>query len=147
MFERPLRKSFAILLLTVSAWLASFAAVIYSFSIYGGKVYFPYVSVASERLTAVIPASCIALLSALAWALLLNFQGFRSKRKRVLAGGGANLVLIALYGVLGFIYEGTMLAPDLFFSEYNWLTIIFEVGPITSIFVTATAAVLLRFSF
>ena len=97
---------------------------------------YPY----GTRLELIFAALRTALIATLgsSWSLWLALGSKRSYAKTLVLNGIAIQVSLTLYAIGGPLTEGDsslaqFLLPATFFAEYNWLTFIFEVGPVTAI--------------
>jgi hypothetical protein len=66
------------------------------------------------------------------WALVFGSKGQRIGSIILRTGLGIQISL-TLYAVAGWRLPSTYITPSVFFSEFNWMTFIFEVAPATSI--------------
>ena len=84
-----------------------------------------------------IAALRTALFATLACSPVLWFgaKQARSFPTAILKTGIATQVLLTLYALAGWQSPGilNLIFPSTFFAEYNWLTFIFEVAPVTAI--------------
>lgn len=135
-------KSRAVFVLTAWAFACASCtlAMLYFDGLLGSGSTYPYES-HSQLLLAVCRTAFTATLAS-SWALWLGANQGRRIRVRMLQTGLAMQGSLTLYGIAGWQHAigGFLLSPHLdlifppaFFAEYNWLTFIFEVAPVTSL--------------
>jgi len=137
------------LLITIT-WLVSCIvcalAIAYFYDLLGSSTIYPFKN-ASEQGVAILKTAVSATLVS-SWAIWLGTKGDSSFGKILLKAGIPMQLTFALYAVIGLNVDMAdrrmsieWIFPSTFFAEYNWLTFILEVAP-----VTALAASLLLYS-
>jgi len=122
-------------------------AIIYFYSLLTAGVLYPFKS-HFEQVVSGLRTAVFATLAA-SWAIWLGMRGKRSLSITMLKAGVATQASFTVFAVIGLRVAIASLRspldlvfPSTFFDEYNWLTFILEVAPVTS----ATAGVLLYLS-
>lgn len=102
------------------------------------RILYPFNTLGEETLSVVITASIATLASS--WAVWLGVKLRGNLTKRLILSGLATQLSLTAYAIIGLriavASNSTFLNfffPSIFFAEYNWLTFIFEIAPITSI--------------
>jgi hypothetical protein len=136
-------------LLIATVWVGTCiccaVAMIYFYSLLESGILYPFHSKFEECVVSSRTALFATLVSS--WAIWLGAKPKRSIVMALLLTGFATQLSLTLYAVVGWEPISSWLGhvdfifPSTFFAEYNWLTFIFEVAPVTSI-----AACLLLFS-
>jgi hypothetical protein len=121
----------------IGTFLFCAIAVVYFYGLQNGRTLDPFRNY-SEELTAVLrtaPASSVLS----SWGVWVALRGKRNFWSVLLRMGFATQLSLTLYAILGWQPVSDRLGPiniffpSTFFAEYNWLTFIFEVAPLTSI--------------
>jgi hypothetical protein len=130
-------------------------AIVYFYGVFGAGRMYPFKS-HFEQVAAVLRTSLTATILS-SWAIW--FGARRGNRSAIVAlwTGLATQISLTLYGIAGcggvlggdFTIGGwrgstDLVFPSTFFSEYNWLTFIFEVAPVTSLTASLSLYALLR---
>ena len=128
---------------TAAAWFGACAscamAMAWFYDLFDGGTIYPFKSHWGLRFAVLRTASIATLASS--WALWFGTRRRRSLPMTLLRIGFATQISLTLFAILG---SGIVLGstrwsvvdvvfPSTFFSEYNWLTFIFEVAPTTSL--------------
>jgi hypothetical protein len=141
------------------AWIAACIgcslAVIHFYGVFRAGRMYPFRS-HLEQGAAVLRTSLVATLLS-SWAIWFGARRRNGLAIVALRTGLAAQLTLALYGIAGcggvlggdFTIGGwrgstDLIFPATFFSEYNWLTFIFEVAPVTSVTMSLSLYALLR---
>jgi hypothetical protein len=123
--------------IAIGTFLFCAIAVVYFYGLQNGRTLDPFRSY-SEELTAVLRTALTASVLS-SWGVWVALRGKRSFGSILLRMGLATQLSLTLYAILGWQPISDRLGPlniffpSTFFAEYNWLTFIFEVAPLTSI--------------
>jgi len=124
------------------AWFGTFgicaSAIFYFFNLHWADPYYPFTSI-PDQVFAILRTALIATLLS-SWAIWLGAKGKHKLGMILIRTGLATQFSLTLYGIAGCggvlggysRYSG-IIFPSTFFSEFNFLTVIFEVAPVTSI--------------
>jgi hypothetical protein len=119
------------------AWLGTCLccalAIVYFYGLLGTATVDPF----KDHLDQVITASRTALIATLAssWAIWFGARPRHSLWMAALRTGFATQISLTLYALLGWRSPSflNVIFPATFFAEYNWLTFILQVAPVTAI--------------
>lgn len=114
------------------------SAIIYFYGLdHAATVIYPFRS-HTEQGAAVVETAVVAMLCS-SWAIWFGLNQKRSPRRMALRGAVGTEVSLAVFSVVGLqVALANWRSPlDLifrstFFAEYNWLTFVLEVAPVTS---------------
>jgi len=121
----------------IGTFLFCAVAVAYCYGLQNGRTLDPFKSY-SEELAAVLRTALTASVLS-SWGVWVVLRGKRSFWSILPRMGSATQISLTLYAILGWQPVSDRLGslniffPSTFFAEYNWLTFIFEVAPVTSI--------------
>lgn len=118
-------------------WICCTLAIVYFYGLSGNGVVDPFRS-HFEEVVAALQTALVATLAS-SWAIWFGAKQKRSLVMAMLRTGFATQVSLTFYGIADWRSPSSLnfIFPSTFFAEYNWLTFIFEVAPVTS-----TAAIL-----
>lgn len=134
---------------SASMFVVCTASIFYFYGLHGRATLYPYQTQAQQTLVIMRIALFVTLLSF--WPLWFSLRRERRPRTAALWSGFGALFVLALYGlagcggllggsigVAGWHTSTRFFFPSLFFSEFNFLTFIFEVAPATAAFAGLT---------
>ena len=124
------------------AWFGTFVicalAIMYFFDLHWAEPLDSFRSI-HEQVFAILRTDLIATLLS-SWAIWLGAKGTHKLGMILIRTGLATQLSLTLYGMAGCggVFGGDsrlahLIFPSTFFSEFNFLTVIFEVAPVTSI--------------
>ena len=116
-----------------STCLISSGAMIYFYGLFGMGTVDPFRSHFEQGL-AVLRTTLVAMLASL-WVIWFGMRRRRGLVNAIMRTGLAMQFSLTLYALLGWRSPAplNLIFPSTFFAEYNWLTFIFEVAPVTSV--------------
>jgi hypothetical protein len=108
------------------------------YGLWSKEIIYPFGNHSEEVVTVLCTATIATLVSS--WAIWIGTSRKRSLAMTLLRTGLPIQASLTLYAMVGLRMAITwnsshvnLVFPSTFFSEYNWLTFIFEVAPVTSI--------------
>lgn len=139
--------------LSVALWCWSLGVTVWAYALTDGP-YYPLPSVRYQiELAAAISVSTV-LLSFVTWVAPVMYARRMSYLKACLIAGFGTEMLLALRALLSsqvfFDWKSQsyfidhFVSPSTLFAEYNWLTYVFEVGPLISLMAALLTGVALR---
>jgi hypothetical protein len=124
-----------------TAWILTFLccalAMAYFYGLLSGGLFDPFKNYTEEGLAVLRTAFPATLLSSL--AIWIGIKGNHGLRGIFLRTGIATQISLTLYAIAGWqpisdhLGAVNLIFPGTFFAEYNWLTFILEVAPVTSL--------------
>lgn len=133
----------SVLTVVFGTTIVSAIAIHYFYGLHGTATLWPYENL-QEQEVAILRTALIGALAS-SWAIWFGARWARSRRTFALCGALGALITLILYGiagcggVLGGDYTNAYLNrasgfifPSTFFSEFNFLTFIFEIAPTTA---------------
>ena len=120
-----------VIIATVSCYLFCVVSIVCFYSLLSSSLRYPFLTYSDEALAVCVTAA-IAILVILP-SLLFSGHMRLSFMSTVLRIGICDQLLLTLYAVAGWPAPTTPVNPSTFFSEYNWLTFIFGVAPMTAL--------------
>jgi hypothetical protein len=142
-----------VLCLSIALWCWSFGVTVWAYALTHGP-YYPLPSIRYQiELAAGISVSTV-LLSFVSWIAPVMHARRMSYLKACLIAGFGTELLLALRALLSSqvifdwkfqsFFIDQFISPSTLFAEYNWLTYIFEVGPLISLMAALLTGAALR---
>jgi hypothetical protein len=109
--------------------------MIYFYDLWGTGTFYPFKTHAEQRVAVFLTAFAATLSSA--WAIWFGTWRKRSLTMMMLRTASATQASLTVYAIVGMQANWRspfeLIFPSSSFAEYNWLTFILEVAPVTSI--------------
>lgn len=122
----------------IGTWICCTLAMMYFYSLSGTRTVDPFKSHFEQSVAVVRTAFAATLV--VSWAIWLGVRRKSSFLVAVLKTGSAVEASLILYAIVGLRVAVAdwrspldLVFPSTFFAEYNWLTFILEVAPVTAI--------------
>lgn len=122
----------------LGACLFCIVAMIYFYGLFGAGIIYPFRNHSEQGFAVFRTAVTATIVSS--WAIWLGARGRRGLGSILLRTGLATQASLALYAIVGLRMATAdwrspldFIFPATFFAEYNWLTFILEVAPVTSV--------------